>query len=124
MPVPSPAFGWANTPSGLPIPLSATESFQSVPDTSYATVICPSFVFSLNACFSEFITSSVTINPRLSALAQVELPPCRAPSKRSTERHQSLNARAPHRAWTDRAAFPSTQCPPTREDVAAQLQPI
>ena len=44
MPVPSPVFGWAKTPSGVPIPLSVTESFQSVPDTSNVTVICPSLV--------------------------------------------------------------------------------
>jgi hypothetical protein len=50
---------------GLPIPLSATESFQSAPDTSYATVISPSFVSALKACFSAFITSSVTINPKV-----------------------------------------------------------
>src|SRR6185312_888250 len=50
--------------------------------------------------------------------------PCRAPSERSTARHQSLNARALHKAWTDRAAFPSTQGPPKREDVAARLQLI
>jgi hypothetical protein len=28
MPVSSPVFGWAKTPSGLPIPLSVTESFS------------------------------------------------------------------------------------------------
>ena len=63
MPVPSPVFGWAKMPSSVPIPLSVTESFQSVPDTSNATVICPSLVLPWNACLIALMTSSVTINP-------------------------------------------------------------
>jgi hypothetical protein len=62
-----PGFWLSKDAVRLANPLSAIESFQSVPETSYATVICPSFAFSLNACFREFITSSVAINPRLSA---------------------------------------------------------
>src|SRR6187455_2763416 len=34
MPVPRPDFPWPNTPSGLPTPLSDTDSFQSVPAIS------------------------------------------------------------------------------------------
>src|ERR1700733_7728809 len=65
---------WAKTPSGLPIPLSATESFQFVPSASYATVILP-FIFSLgNACFRAFMTSSVVIKPILSASRELKLP--------------------------------------------------
>ncbi len=67
MPVPSPVFVWAKTPSGLPIPLSATDSFQFVPSTSYATLIRPFVFWSGNACLRAFMTSSVAIKPMLSA---------------------------------------------------------
>src|SRR5665213_341277 len=74
MPVPSPVFDWAKTPFDFPIPLSTTESFQSVPETSNSTVIRPSLVSLLNACLTELMTSSVTINPKLSASRQETLP--------------------------------------------------
>jgi len=53
----------------------ATESLQSVPSTSNATVICPFVVPLLKACFMQLMTSSVTISPMLSASRQEALPP-------------------------------------------------
>jgi hypothetical protein len=40
----------------VPVPLSVTESFQSVPDTSNATAISPSLVVPLNACLMALMT--------------------------------------------------------------------
>jgi hypothetical protein len=55
--------------------LSEIESFQFVPIMSYATVIWPLVLSSRKACLSAFMTSSVTIKPRLSAWRDVARPP-------------------------------------------------
>ena len=68
IPVPSPVFGCAKTPSGLPIPLSATESFQFSPAVSYPTIILPSLLSlemhasksSLRVCDNQAEALSVT----------------------------------------------------------------
>src|ERR1043166_423992 len=73
--VPSRFLTGTKMPSGLPIPLSATESFQFVPAASYPTVIQPSVLSPGNPCLRAFITSSVTIKPRHSASRDVVLPP-------------------------------------------------
>src|SRR6202034_1357745 len=47
--VPRPDFACAKTPTGAPIPLSATESFQFVPATANPTAICRSVLSSVKA---------------------------------------------------------------------------
>jgi hypothetical protein len=74
MPVPSPLFGWANTPSGFPTPLSATERFQSVPEISYETVICPSFPLPLKAYFQGIDDEFRNNQPKTLGVAAVRCP--------------------------------------------------
>jgi len=60
MPVPEPGLLVSKTRPALLTPLSAIESFQSVPK-QHTNVICPSFVFSLNACLERIYYNSVAI---------------------------------------------------------------
>jgi len=61
-------------PSDFPAPLSAIDSFQSVPVLLYATVIWPLGLSLGKACLSAFMTTSVTIKPRLSASRDEAVP--------------------------------------------------
>src|SRR6185437_15954775 len=64
IPVPRPGFS-RFSPTGIPAPLSDTDSSQASPSATNETVILPPTLWSGKACLMALITSSVTIRPML-----------------------------------------------------------